>query len=183
MCSYGSSIKLFCPNGLPLSSLIYVEGSNTLSIAFRKATHCETVSAPLYKPLVQLQQPAQQNHSTNQHEKDAASASSSREPVEGEPPQLEIDGQRLQPQWTKVKKIGAGLHNLGNTCYLNSALQCLTYTPLLYNYLISKHHSTKSCNNLFVSVRICVCVCVCVCVLCVLCALCHYVVVQVFGAT
>ena len=30
-----------------------------------------------------------------------------------------------------------GLYNLGNTCYANSALQCITYMPLLRSYLVS----------------------------------------------
>jgi hypothetical protein len=30
-----------------------------------------------------------------------------------------------------------GLYNLGNTCYANSALQCITYMPLLRSYLLS----------------------------------------------
>lgn len=43
-------------------------------------------------------------------------------------------------KWERVHRVGAGLSNLGNTCFLNSALQCLTYTPPLTNYLLSREH-------------------------------------------
>uniref|UniRef100_A0A453PW33 Ubiquitin carboxyl-terminal hydrolase n=1 Tax=Aegilops tauschii subsp. strangulata TaxID=200361 RepID=A0A453PW33_AEGTS len=42
-------------------------------------------------------------------------------------------------------KIGAGLRNLGNTCYLNSVLQCLTYTEPFVAYLQSGKHTSSSC--------------------------------------
>ena len=30
------------------------------------------------------------------------------------------------------------MHNLGNTCFLNSSVQCLSHTPLLTQYFLSK---------------------------------------------
>ncbi|XP_038228065.1 ubiquitin carboxyl-terminal hydrolase 36 isoform X2 [Dermochelys coriacea] len=54
--------------------------------------------------------------------------------------------ERLSMKWERVYRVGAGLHNLGNTCFLNATVQCLTYTPPLANYLLSKEHS-RSCHQ------------------------------------
>ncbi|EPZ36416.1 cysteine proteinase [Rozella allomycis CSF55] len=47
-------------------------------------------------------------------------------------------------KWPKPMPIGPGLHNMGNTCFLNSVLQCLLYTAPLCNYLRTGMHS-KEC--------------------------------------
>ncbi|XP_074703531.1 ubiquitin carboxyl-terminal hydrolase 36 isoform X4 [Strix aluco] len=54
--------------------------------------------------------------------------------------------ERLCMKWERVHRVGAGLHNLGNTCFLNATIQCLTYTPPLANYLLSREHG-RNCHQ------------------------------------
>lgn len=52
--------------------------------------------------------------------------------------------ERVRLDWRQAHRIGAGLVNLGNTCFFNSTLQCLTYTAPLVNYCFSEEHP-KTC--------------------------------------
>ena len=52
--------------------------------------------------------------------------------------------ERLSLRWSQAQRVGAGLQNMGNTCFLNAALQCLSYTPPLANYMLTQEHS-KTC--------------------------------------
>ena len=45
---------------------------------------------------------------------------------------------RKNLKWTKINSIGPGFFNEGNTCFLNSTLQCLLYLPPFVQTLLSE---------------------------------------------
>jgi hypothetical protein len=69
-----------------------------------------------------------------------------------EPKRVLWSADKVKIQWDKMRRVGPGLSNLGNTCYLNSVLQVLTYTPPLVNFLSTQEHSKECKYALLVSV-------------------------------
>ena len=43
----------------------------------------------------------------------------------------------------QIKSHGAGLKNLGNSCFMNATLQCLAFTQVFQNYICQKIHTQK----------------------------------------
>src|ERR1700731_1734784 len=71
-------------------------------------------------------------------------SSSPTSPTSHNKPQHALYDGVLKTSWFPKSPVGAGMHNTGNTCFLNSALQCLLHTrPLLH--ILDAHGKADPC--------------------------------------
>lgn len=108
-------------------------------IAFRLGTHQSSSSSSA----TLIAKYSTQNSSTNKVVKNGEE-----DAVSGPSPGL-FDPAKLIPflVWSKIFRNAPGLFNNGNTCYLNSTLQCLLHIPALTQYILQDTKASASSSS------------------------------------
>ncbi|EZA49592.1 hypothetical protein DMN91_005674 [Ooceraea biroi] len=68
-------------------------------------------------------------------------------PILPEPAVILYSSKKVHLGWKSTFPVGAGMYNVGNTCYLNSTLQALFHVPALVNWLLSDPHHNSKCEQ------------------------------------
>ncbi|KAH8094862.1 cysteine proteinase [Cristinia sonorae] len=115
----------------------FVEGSSSGTLSIGDAKYQPINGSP-----TQLRKNDQKVSETRSYQP-SQSESSSTKPVSSEPAKS-LWTRPIDTTWPANVNMGCGLNNTGNTCFLNSALQCLIHTPPLYRVL-STHSLSDPC--------------------------------------
>ncbi|KAJ8681566.1 hypothetical protein QAD02_017358 [Eretmocerus hayati] len=114
-------------------------------------SHVLSIQDRLKSKYIVLSSPKQENTECSTKIKDGASCSKSteknKEPRLPEPAVTLYSADQVNLGWNKNFPVGAGMYNVGNTCYLNSTLQALFHVPALVNWLLSDPHHEAKCEQ------------------------------------
>ncbi|XP_062222362.1 ubiquitin carboxyl-terminal hydrolase 21-like [Phragmites australis] len=122
-----------------------------------KQTQPESISDPVDKEVTLVQDAMEMDQSMDDFGVPDGETNEQAEPISSEQPSSNIG---IEPCDTEDKQfpfsfsyrrqpqsVGAGLSNMGNTCFLNATLQCITHTVPLFLKLCSTDHSTPCSYN------------------------------------
>ena len=121
------------------SSQINGNGKRTLSTATSEDLSVSDLSTP------PTSAQSSSKNTTTPEERDSSSKAGRSIGVgeqPAEPKKILFKPEELSYNWSKeIRHPPPGLHNLGNTCFLNSAMQAIMHIPSLVQHLLSQAHS------------------------------------------
>ena len=113
------------------------------NIEFREAKNEDAEAQKIYskyKPINSAYNYKQLNTAQKSAAQIQRQTSSERENILPVPKIVLYQPEQVEMEWKVPRRIGPGFANLGNTCFLNSVLQVLTYTAPLVNFANSDAH-------------------------------------------
>ncbi|KAF5393139.1 hypothetical protein D9757_001305 [Collybiopsis confluens] len=130
-------------NNLLPPPIEFVEGSSSDALAVTEGKYEPINATP--KRITKAEKAASSEDKSSES-RSLASSSKSSQP---NPPSAKIKALfsgDIDLSWPHDARLGSGLFNGGNTCFLNSSLQCLVHTPPLLHLL--RKHDPKNCRFL-----------------------------------
>ncbi|TFK68203.1 cysteine proteinase [Pluteus cervinus] len=138
--SYGPAKDLETFNNLLPPPIEFVEGSSSGTLAVAEGKYEPINTTPKASRSERPETPTASTSTATSPHKQSPSAPPTSTPSKATT-SLYTGG--IDTSWPAQFSRGSGLYNNGNTCFLNSALQCLLHTPPLLRVLLS--HTKDNC--------------------------------------
>ncbi|KAJ3930181.1 MAG: cysteine proteinase [Lentinula lateritia] len=133
-------------NSLLPPPIEFVEGSSSDALAVAEGKYEPINVTPKRSTQTERSEVSVSYEKDNSEEDSSSAAASQSTPTPKTNPKMRpLYAGDIDLSWPQGARLGSGLYNTGNTCFLNSSIQCLVHTPPLLNLLVK--HKPNECDS------------------------------------